>query len=521
VGLDERSSVELTSDAGILVNCHAGCSQESILGALGLKDGDLLPDLTVDAAKPSPQISGDIGCGSSEVIETAPGADRDGANETTAALDVGPPRPRTSSTEPVLDTDRGPLYPLLVNLFDAIGEYHLLDDRGPFAFGMAVAVSAGMEDAPLWGMLLGPPSGGKTESLKVLDLVVNEKIDNLTHPALLSFSRPKGPDEEPVAVGILPRLGRRGFATIEDFSTVLSDGDRKGRADLFAALRRIFDGEYKRDLGNQEVPLIWLGRLTILAACTPNIDDFAAHADSLGPRFLYFRLGIRKEAAQRQIMTTAFADTDPSVRRDAQLLAKRLVDEARAIAERAELSPALTNLIQDAAIVVAYGRGNVPRESGSYRDISGEPVREEPARVAKQLHMLARAAKALGLSEADVAPLVCRAAVSTMPAIRSTALRLLANEAGPIISSELARRAGSSAGVKAYKRNVEDLEALGAVVPAGDGSVQEDDPWATSGHNNRAGARDGKPWMLDPAVRPTVERVYRLAALCDARWLRT
>jgi hypothetical protein len=43
---DSNPSMSVTTgnNGGILVHCHAGCSAEAIVGALGLKMGDLMKD---------------------------------------------------------------------------------------------------------------------------------------------------------------------------------------------------------------------------------------------------------------------------------------------------------------------------------------------------------------------------------------------------------------------------------------------------------------------------------------------
>ncbi|MGH8902903.1 MAG: hypothetical protein ACRDYA_14855 [Egibacteraceae bacterium] len=71
---------------------------------------------------------------------------------------------------------------------------------------------------------------------------------------------------------------------------MLATSDRGGRDQLFALLRRVYDGSATRDLGNAPSPLRWQGRMTFLAACTPAIDHYSSHADALGPRLLYWRL---------------------------------------------------------------------------------------------------------------------------------------------------------------------------------------------------------------------------------------
>ena len=164
-------------------------------------------------------------------------------------------------------------------LLELLAGYVHLDDPGHVWFALAVAASAALDGDPLWGMLIGPSSSGKTEAIRALDRLA-EPVDELTAPALLSWTHGK----QPHPTGVLTRIGSRGLVTVGDFSTVLATSDRGGRDQLFALLRRVYDGQVIRDLGNAPVPLRWSGRVTLLAACTPAIDNYASHADQLGPR---------------------------------------------------------------------------------------------------------------------------------------------------------------------------------------------------------------------------------------------
>jgi hypothetical protein len=169
--------------------------------------------------------------------------------------------------------------------------YHHLDDVGPVCFALAVAVSSYLDGPPLWGMLVGAPSGGKSEALSIVDKVAKERVDGVTMPGVLSSLRNNRTGlSKPV--GTLKRIGARGLLSISDFSTVLSDSQRGRRDDLFAILRRVYDGRVQRDLGNEEKPLIWEGRVTILVACTSSIDNYASLSDRWGRGSSTFAWGL-------------------------------------------------------------------------------------------------------------------------------------------------------------------------------------------------------------------------------------
>jgi len=370
--------------------------------------------------------------------------------------------------------------PAARELVDLLGSYLHLDDDGHVWFTLAIAVSAYLDGDPLWGMLVGPSSSGKTEAIRALDGIA-EHVDELTAPALLSWSGSKKRNQPSQPVGLLTRIGTRGLLTVSDFSTVLATSDRGGRDQLFALLRRAYDGEVTRDLGNAPEPLRWAGRLTMIAGVTPAIDNYSSHADQLGPRWLYYRLAARDTQTKRAVAQAArrIADVE-RLRAEASELGREIVRDAVSEARRITLPDDLTEPIDDMAIVVCYGRGAVPRNGYGRREIEGLAIIEEPGRVTKQLAILARCLLSLGLDPDTAVKLCRRAALDSIPETRRLVLDLLA-DGSKYTASEVGRLVGCSRFLA--RMTVEDLAAIGIVDPLFD----EDDedlpstaprPWA-------------------------------------------
>src|SRR5215211_5518332 len=379
-------------------------------------------------------------------------------------------------------------------LLELLGGYVHLDDPGHVWFALAVAVSAALDGDPLWGMLIGPSSSGKTEAVRALDRLA-EPIDELTAPALLSWTQGKAPRP----TGVLTRIAQRGLVTVGDFSTVLATSDRGGRDQLFALLRRVYDGQVTRDLGNAPVPLRWSGRLTLLAACTPAIDNYASHADQLGPRWLYYRLAAASSAGKRATSRKARlrAGQLAGYRRQAAELTGRLVGAAHRTVGSVQLSPAAAEHLDDLAIVCCYGRAVVPRNAYGRREIEGLAIVEEPPRLVAQLVLLARGLLALGLEEPAAVALCRRAALDSMPAVRRGLLAVLA-DADEVTVSEAARRVGCHRHVA--RLALEELAAIGLAACPGLDEDPDDDP-------EPSGRWAAHPWRLAGPDRRLVREV--------------
>jgi CRP-like cAMP-binding protein len=376
------------------------------------------------------------------------------------------------------------------DLVDVLGSYQHIDDPGHIWFALAVAVSGhAFTGEPLWGMLVGPSSSGKTETARALGLVAGH-VDDLTASALMSWTKGKNPRP----TGVLYRIGSHGVITIGDFSTVLATSNKGAKDQLFAMLRRAYDGHVTRDLGTASEQLRWHGRLTILACCTPIIDEYTSHADSLGPRWLYYRLAPRSLEGMRAMTEAARIPADEGRARAAQLT-ERIVTAATERGKAIQLTDATTRIISDLAIVACYGRASVPRSAFGRREITGEATREEPARLYKQLTQLIRALLALGADTNHALELARRCALDSIPQTRRKAMELLVTDLEMTVS-EIAREIGCDR--KVVRFALEELAAAGVLSWPESYDTEEDatqSQWAP------------RAWKLDGLAAPLIKRI--------------
>lgn len=347
----------------------------------------------------------------------------------------------------------GPPRHLLDGLLGHLRTWQDGTDLAHVTFALAVAVSAAETTGdPLWGMIVGPPSSGKTEAVRTLDDITDDRVDELTAAALLSWSRAKQPKE----TGVLTRVPNPALLTVGDFSTVLATSDHGGRDQLFSLLRRVYDGAVTRDLGNAPTALRWEGHLTILAAVTPAIDDYSTHSDALGPRWLYLRMADVPRATRRR--AAGRRTTDLAAKRAvARQAAREAVLTARGHLRDVDLTDDTLTTLGDAAIVVAAARGAVPRDGYGRREIIGMPVVEEPHRLVGQLQLLTRSLLALGLTVGEAEHIAVRAALDTIPRSRLAVLTALAHGEVHTVST-LADAAGLNRKVARFA--VEDLREV-------------------------------------------------------------
>jgi hypothetical protein len=380
--------------------------------------------------------------------------------------------------------------PKLRRLMIAQSSYMWIDSADPTLVALATDVSSAIEDGePLWVMLVGASSSGKGERLRIIDKTVHKRVKDLTLAGLLSTAKlGKAAGGGYKTTGLLASIeGESAVISITDFSALLSPDKSSGGAkmEIFNALRDVYDGEYTRTMYGAVAR--WSGRVTLVAACTSAIDQFSAHSDSLGTRWLYYRLATRGDD-DRRVMAQMVARRDnlKEGRERAAEIAREIVLEARGRVAGVEIDREMETLITECALMASYGRSSVPREQyGTKHEISDMVDTEEPGRITHQLRLFARSLLALNVKREVVERIVRHAAISSMPGPRAAVLRTLAAADEPITTNAVATKTGLA--WKVAYRAAEDLEAVSLAISHSEG---------VPGSNGEAASRS---WSINPA----------------------
>jgi hypothetical protein len=377
--------------------------------------------------------------------------------------------------------------PALDELVHLSQEYRHLEGKvDHIYFSLAVLVSSAINpcsrdpmghfvkgEEPLWGFLVDPSSGGKGEDISMCDGVLDEQVDNLTLAGL--FTNTAKPNQPVKVSGLLARHYQQNFTVaIKDLSTMLTDPKKSGsqKDDLYAALRKVYDGEYTREM--QGTHIGWQGRMTLLAGVTPAIDRFSSYMDHLGSRQLYCRfpeadVNTRVKFARKAVDRTGTA----AARKAAQDQTTNIINAAQACVSNVELSEAMSDLISRCSVITGFGRSPVQREHWARYEVSADISSELPGRVAHELKLLAASLLALGLPEPHVARIVRDTALDSMPAERCKVLRVVASSPEPVTPYKV--RKESRLEYRAVERTLDDWRAIGLVSKAKIEQVIEDE----------------------------------------------
>jgi hypothetical protein len=221
---------------------------------------------------------------------------------------------------------------------------------------------------------------------------------------------------------------------IPDFSTLL-EGNSDKRDQIFAQLRRVYDGNYCKEFGIAGLNTSWTGRITVGVAVTPTVDRYASMFGMLGERFIMIRWN-RVGGVDAALMAM---DQDLPAK-DAAM--KQAVHALFAMMEHAP-EPTIPGDLKDRigalAEIVARGRTAILRERDDTLGYLPQP--EGSTRLAQQFCQLAKGSarlEARAAVEACDVNIVQRVAFDTMPPNRAKVLHALLN-GQTVESSGLAR----------------------------------------------------------------------------------
>jgi hypothetical protein len=368
----------------------------------------------------------------------------------------------------------------LVQVFE---RYLFLRDLVPHVAVLAAVAANRMTGDPLWMLLVGPPSSGKTEILLSLTGLANvEEVSQFSRAGMLSGSSGEGTG------GVLVKIGRQGILLFKDLTTLLSETSDIGTV-LLATLREIYDGSYTRQLGTSGGrTFAWRGKAGLIGAVTEIIDLYAAKIGALGERFVLVRMPNLDDGDRLALGTTAITNSghQPEMRVELASAVAGFFEHLRP----PEHAPAIddTGRMVLLADFAARARSAVERDPGWNHEVRHVPQLELSPRIQAGLCQLWGGLIVIGVDQPTAWTVVTRAALDSVSKNRMAVIRALIGKAGRMVGAEdLVDDLGSPTG--GIMRTLEDLAFHGLVT------------------------RDSRQYDADPLWRAsdwTVERWSRL-----------
>ena len=281
-------------------------------------------------------------------------------------------------------------------------------DLEAFDILLAAIVAHHGNGVPVWINVNGPPSNGKTamldtipcqplptpKSAKIKDGIIT--LDALTPRTLVSgMAEIKRP-------GLLERIDN-GVLIIKDLAQQMTG---EGQREVFAQLRRIYDGEQALAFGSGKT-FQWKGRLTLLCASVRHPWSFDAE---LGARFLCV-------SARRAEYSDTVRAGQSKLKKSVEKLLASTCSPQVTLTESVKTMPLAKALARCRAAII---------RDGYRRDIVEEPIIESPHRLTHQLASLLSALQLMRREKIEVSyQSIVRVVTDTIPHLRRGVLASL------------------------------------------------------------------------------------------------
>jgi hypothetical protein len=364
----------------------------------------------------------------------------------------------------------GKVPPTVAALEAEVKSYLLLEDPDVLPVMLATFAAHQLGGEPVWLLLVGPPSGAKTELIRMTGSTKGVyPLSKLTARTFASGLKTEGDDPS-----LLERLTNETL-TLKDFTTVL-ELPRDERQEILAQLREIYDGKLDVVWGAGK-ELHWEGKLGFVAGVTAVIDKHHAVMALLGPRFMFLRLRQpdRRDVARRVVKN----------RKDKKSTAWRTQlasDVAAFLASLPRTEPDIPNDVVERitvlADVVSRARSAVERD-GYKRELDYAPEPEMPPRLVEQYLSVAQGLALVNgrsaVNDSDVTRVV-RVGLDCIPAVRRMVLSALVSAPADstLTTTVLAQHAQYS--TTTIRRALEDLQCL-ELVQCTKGGEGRPDSW--------------------------------------------
>lgn len=374
-------------------------------------------------------------------------------------------RTKASFSESPLARPETPVH----RLASTLQNYLYLPDPAPLYATVGALVGNSLLGYPVWLMLIGPGSCGKTSLLKALTgLSGVVECGSLSGEAALLSGVKKKDIVAGAKGGLLRNLitnvsgESRGALVMLDFARTVLNNDPKEVKKNMGSIGMLYDGHWTRDVGTDGgKTLEWSGRVGFLAGTTGVIDEHATINAQMGERCVYYRYRDSDGWAETNRM---LGNADPKATSTGiQHAVEEFAAEINFNWDDQEPPRALTNTEKEQIIALAQfsakARGAVVRDFRNDRGIVDVPQAEMPPRLAGELAQFLRGMEKSGVSSEESWVVLRKVALDSLPAVRIGAIRSV--QAGKCGASDVAEALRVSR--TAAQRTLEDLEAHGIV----------------------------------------------------------
>ncbi len=300
---------------------------------------------------------------------------------------------------------------------------------------------------PVWVIIIGPASSGKTEMITVFEESDRAHVvSSITPASLLTFQNKEAS---------LLYAANNKVIIIKDMSTI-TQADKTEKGLLYGYLRDAYDGSFRRVSGAGV--LEWEGKIGFLGAGTPIMESQTDFSSMLGERFLYIRMRPQPVDPTMDLIFKTGNTGRENLRKSIHDDVKDLVDNW--VFKKHTMPNNIYLLLKEVAVAIASARSIIIRD---YRDDSimfPAECYESPIRISNALMRICMTAYSIGSTDDHVEEMLYRFMADSIPLTRFRILRhLLEKKNNGLRTGEIVK--GVRLSERKVRRDVEDMRLLG------------------------------------------------------------
>ena len=310
----------------------------------------------------------------------------------------------------------------LDDVYKTFKEWMYIEDTDPIDLVLATALSSQKKGTPVWMILVGASSGGKSQFIRALSDIPNSMLqDDITPNTLASGARIKGKKVEDLGMKL---EGKSTIVLTSDLASLTSQNKDEKRK-IWAKFRELFDGYIKRGTGNGVFIDYKDCHVTWIFGATPTIRSEVLIYAQLGTRELMYELKL-PENIDDLIMEKAWDNEDYEERMKKEMKSVvRKFYKSHTYKEKIEVPDSMKRFIKNEAKRLEYMRASAPTDMKTGELITNISV-AKPHRAMKQLKKIYIALKSLSDNYPDVraARIIRQVVDSTSDPVRNAMMYL-------------------------------------------------------------------------------------------------
>lgn len=280
---------------------------------------------------------------------------------------------------------------------------------------VAAKITHQLPGDPVWLMVIGPSSDGKTELLKAFTQQGEHYLDDLTSHTFVTGYISKKTDH-------LPQYAERlanSIWYIYDMSIILNKGYEE-RGEILSQLRQIYDGRLVKPFGNKTEVKVDTPNNTLICGSTPAIDATILEDQIMGTRFLTWRT----ETGNRQNIMNKIDEMEATWEAARPSLKVGVEDFFTNVKIKDYTTTDIENTnLQTLANHTTLMRTSVQLDRN--KELSNPAYPEAPGRFYKQIRKIYRAYRVIGLTEEEALACIRKLCVDCILPNRLNVLRWL------------------------------------------------------------------------------------------------